>query len=726
MNLARLQHGVGLALVIASITTYCLADGNLALFILAIPGAIAAWFLTTSPFGRPLPRIVINLLLLGILMYSLQRMIARGFTVSTVCEIITLTLLVKIMDRRAQRDYGQVVSICTFLSIGTILTSNAFGVGLLLVLCLVLIVAATLLHQIALPTVPADALPSTQATAGRRASRHLRRLVFSMSLVGLVLSGIIFLVMPRRLGEGLFGEWGNPAVGQVTGFADEIELGTPGFITPSTTAVLDLEVYGPDGQSLGAPGIVYYLRGAVLDTYQDGRWTRSKKPGESDLRRRLDTGTERLPLVTWSIRWTAEQRITIRNTSGNRSHLFSIWRPVSVQAIQPFTVAADREDGMMLRDGDGGKLDYIVRSRDTDSRYASGRLGQYPAVELVQSPNLHPERFQTLASEILTQAGLTADPAVRPPDQYERATDAIARYFDTGFEYTLEAELVPSSMDPTEWFLFDHKAGHCEYYASAMAILCRSVGINARVITGYVATEFNEPTSHYVVRQSNAHAWVEVEVAPGVWKTFDPTPAADFQRVHEPSQSLFAQARRLFDAAEFAWIRAVVSFNGEKQESLFRSAFNINWRPESAAEDIVRRLRNQNPRDTVQMVASAVILLAVVFLIAFLTWRYRVALAAAVAAVAQAIWLSVAPPRDTRIVYLRLLRELRLRGAAKPLGVPLLTHVLAVSPRLSHDESGAAERIARSLYKARFASGSRVATSETLRDLRLLRSRRAR
>lgn len=726
MNLARLQHRLGLAMVIACISTYCLADGNLALFMLAVPGAIAAWVLTTPPYGQPLPRIAINLLLLAILVYALQRMFAAGFTVSIVCEIITLTLLVKIMDRRSQRDNGQIVSICTFLGIGAILTSNALGVGLLLMLCLALVLAATLLHQIALPLTSAGVSATTRPPAGPHASRHLRRLVFSMMLSGVAISVIVFLVMPRRLGEGLFGPWGRPAVGQVTGFADEIELGTPGFITPSSTAVLDLEVFGPDGQSLGAPGIVYYLRGAVLDTYENGRWTRSKTPGESDLRRRLNSPADRMPLVTWSIRWTTEQRITIRNAAGIRSHLFSIWRPVSIQAVQPITIVADREDGMMLRDGGEGKFEYIVRSRDTSPRYAFGRPGQYPSVEPVRSPNLNSDRFRALAAQILTQAGLVADSATRPPEQVERAAETIARSFDKGFVYTLEAEPVPSRTDPTEWFLFDRKAGHCEYYASAMAILCRSVGINARVITGYVATEFNEPTSHYVVRQSNAHAWVEVEVAPGVWKTFDPTPAADFQRVHEPSQSLLAKARRMFDAAEYAWIRTVVSFDGAKQQSLFRSAFNIRWQPDAAAERMVHRLRSQDPRAMVRLVASAVIVLALVSFIAFMLWHFRAALAASLASAARSVWMRLARPRDTRTVYLLLLREFRARGLAKPIGTPLLTHVKAISPQLLPDESNAAERVARRLYEARFGSAPRLAAPETLRDLRLLRSRRVR
>lgn len=725
MNLARLQHVIGLLLVVLAIATYCLADANLALFILAVPGAIAAWFLTSLPLGRPLPRVGINVLLSAILVYSLQRMLTTGFNVSNVCEIITLTLLVKIMDRRSQRDLGQIVSIAAFLGIGTILTSNAFAVGLLLILCLVLLIAATLLHQCALPTSAADGTVPTHAPAGAHAGRHLRRLVFSVAATGMLISIVIFLFMPRRLGAGLFGDWGNPAVGQVTGFADEVELGTPGFITPSATAVLDLQVFNPDGQSLGGEGIVYYLRGAVLDEYDRGRWTRSQPRPERDVQRsRLDRSSAPMPLRTESNRWSIEQHITIRNTGASRSHAFSIWRPVSIQALQSSVVVAALDDGMLLFENEGGKFSYIVRSRDVESARSIALRGAPGIARPVDAPNLSTQRFVDLASQILTQAGLDPDPATRPPEQIARAADAIARYFDSGFVYTLEAELVPSRRDPTEWFLFDHKAGHCEYYASAMAILCRAVGINARVITGYVATEFNEPTAHYIVRQSNAHAWVEVEFSDGLWRTFDPTPPADFQRVHDPSRSLFAQARRLFDAAEFAWIRTVVSFNSDRQQSLFRSAFNMNWQPERAIEDFAHKLRSQEPRRLVQVVASVVIVLTLAFLVVFLAWRYRDVALRRLMHFLTDLWLRLSPRRDMRTIYLRLLSELRRRGVPKPIGVPLLTHVRAIAPRFAPEEAEAAERLALALYYARFSRRTGLAASQAIDDLRVLRRAR--
>jgi transglutaminase-like putative cysteine protease len=721
----RARRLSALALALLSIVAFCVADANLGLFIVAVPGTLAAWYFTQPPLGRPLPRIVINIMLLGILAYTLITIASSGFTVTAVCEIITLTLIAKILDRRSHRDRGQVISISVFLCIGTILTSNGFWVGMLLIGCLGLLVAATVSHQIE-RVAPADgtALPAGAAGGFRT---HRRRLVAVMFAGGLVLSVLVFLLIPRKLGAGLFGEWGNPGVGQVTGFADEVELGTPGLISQSSTPVLDFEVVArADRKSLGGPGIVYYLRGAVLDEYEDGRWTRDPGLNKYSARRPVDHMLHGFAIAGDPKDWTIAQTITVRNVSATRSHLFSVWRPVFLEPAQPGVLFTNSRDGTIIRESDSGKFEYTVLSRDFElrTRYEGGR--EWSPAEPVESEHMDSARFAALATKIVTDAGLDPDPATRPGSQIEQAASAIRDYFSDGFVYTLEAEPVPPRRDPTEWFLFEHKAGHCEYYASAMAALCRSIGINARVITGYVATEYNEATGHYVVRQSNAHAWVEAEVGPGVWYTFDPTPAADFQRVHKPSDSLLAQARRLLDAAEYAWIRAVVGFDAERQRSLVRSAFKMNWTPDRALENFAEDLRTGGPRFALKIAGGLLLGVSFLALVSVLASRYRGALLALARGLAERIGLALRPREDVAAIYRRLLRELARRGRPKPPGVPLLTHVLAAFEGASREERDAGERLARALYRARFRGRDRGLAAACARDLALLRSQNLR
>ena len=84
-----------------------------------------------------------------------------------------------------------------------------------------------------------------------------------------------------------------------------------------------------------------------------------------------------------------------------------------------------------------------------------------------------------------------------------------------------------SGPDPLADFLFNVRAGHCEYFSTAMVVMLRTQGIAARVVNGFLPGEYNEAAGAYTVRQSDAHSWVEVYFPEtNSWVTFDPTPAA--------------------------------------------------------------------------------------------------------------------------------------------------------------------------------------------------------
>ena len=104
----------------------------------------------------------------------------------------------------------------------------------------------------------------------------------------------------------------------------------------------------------------------------------------------------------------------------------------------------------------------------------------------------------------------------------ERAR-AMERRLRTDYAYTLE---MPSqkSADPLADFLFTRRRGYCEYFASAMAVMLRSIGVPARIATGFQSGLYNPITGLWVIRASDAHAWVEAWIPGNGWTTFDPTP----------------------------------------------------------------------------------------------------------------------------------------------------------------------------------------------------------
>jgi transglutaminase-like putative cysteine protease/uncharacterized membrane protein YidH (DUF202 family) len=129
----------------------------------------------------------------------------------------------------------------------------------------------------------------------------------------------------------------------------------------------------------------------------------------------------------------------------------------------------------------------------------------------LQLPESVPDRVLALAREI-TQAA---------PTPYDRAI-AIESYLRT-FPYTLEVGPPPPGRDVVDYFLFTAKQGYCDYYASAMVVLARAIGLPARLVIGYASDEYDVPTAEYIVREMDAHTWAEVYFSGIGWVEFEPT-----------------------------------------------------------------------------------------------------------------------------------------------------------------------------------------------------------
>jgi protein-glutamine gamma-glutamyltransferase len=169
-------------------------------------------------------------------------------------------------------------------------------------------------------------------------------------------------------------------------------------------------------------------------------------------------------------------------------------------------------------------------------------------------PPLDP-RIRALAQQI----------TARSQNDYQRAK-TIENYLRTRYGYTLE---LPGTLadDPIAEFLFVRRKGHCEYFASSMAVMLRELGIPTRMVTGFRGAEFNDLTSQYVVRQSNAHAWVEVFFPEYGWVTFDPTPGAAM-----PRATGWARVALYIDAMKSFWRDWIVTYDAGQQRTLGQEA----------------------------------------------------------------------------------------------------------------------------------------------------------
>ena len=143
---------------------------------------------------------------------------------------------------------------------------------------------------------------------------------------------------------------------------------------------------------------------------------------------------------------------------------------------------------------------------------------------------------------------------------------AIEQYLATHFGYTLEmSRSLPA--DPLANFLFERKAGHCEYFASSMAVMLRSLGIPSRIVTGFRGGEFNDLTGQYLVRASDAHSWVEAYFSGSGWISFDPTPVGSL-----PSRTGWSRMQLYVDAAASFWREWIINYDVSHQRTLGKDA----------------------------------------------------------------------------------------------------------------------------------------------------------
>ena len=174
----------------------------------------------------------------------------------------------------------------------------------------------------------------------------------------------------------------------------------------------------------------------------------------------------------------------------------------------------------------------------------------------------------TPESEILRAFARDALNGIDPAGNPEAAAEALVRVFHADpFRY--ELDLAPRGPNALEDFLTNRHAGHCQTYASAMALLLRTVGIPSRFVTGFLGGEIGAFGRYVLVRGNNVHAWVEAWCGPEKgWLTFDPTPSAGQPKLERVPLS--ARLRQVTDGIEFFYDRFVLSFGQSDQAEMLR------------------------------------------------------------------------------------------------------------------------------------------------------------
>ena len=372
-------------------------------------------------------------------------------------------------------------------------------------------------------------------------------------LVLMIMAGsfLIFFLLPRVSSRYLNAYASTNDLS--TGFTDRVQLGRIGQIQQSSAVVMHIEI---QNDLQGAYDLKW--RGVALNRFDGKMW--SNAFAQNVLRPGPD-GSYRLASPI-----DKADSLAVR---GRRIRYRVLMEPLGTNvfflAERPQTI---RGNYRQLNADTGG----AVYNLDTDhpiSRYeAESEPAEPDEDQLRLAPNTVPggmDEYLKLPPLDIRILKLAEEITASAPSNYEKAA-AVERYLRTRFGYTLDLPRdVPE--DPLADFLFERKKGHCEYFASSMAVMLRSLRIPSRLVTGFRTGEFNDLTGQYVVRASNAHSWVEAYFPGSGWVSFDPTPAASL-----PTHSGWWRIQLYGDAAASFWREWIINYDAEHQRSLGQDA----------------------------------------------------------------------------------------------------------------------------------------------------------
>ena len=381
-------------------------------------------------------------------------------------------------------------------------------------------------------------------------ARRLAAAALCLLVLVFALAMPIFFITPR-LGRGALARAEGGLTGLV-GFADEVYLGEYGRLQQSSQVVMRVRVEDP----YAARNQYLRWRGVGLDRFDGRSWRRSSS--QKTFQRRNQGNFFQFGTTEDAARLTTQ---TFFVEPVDTPVLFAAARVVGISGALPY-VGEDSEGGLVTREHTRERITYRAFSDTSDPplealRRDNGPYRQDDAARYLQLPDDLDPRIPELARGLIRGTGV---------DNRYDAARVFEEYFRQNFKYSLEVR--GEGEDPLADFMFRVRAGHCEYYSTAMAIMLRSQRIAARVVNGFQMGEYNDAADVFTVRQSDAHSWVEVYFPEtNAWVAFDPTPVAG-RPFSENGQGARGVLGKYAEALEMFWIQYVVDYDRQEQQQL--------------------------------------------------------------------------------------------------------------------------------------------------------------
>jgi transglutaminase-like putative cysteine protease len=518
---------------------------NLPWWCTLLAGSLLGWRAGLALNARPLPTRWWMVALLAITLVATwmthRTLLGRDAGVT----LIVVLLALKTLELRARRD----AFVVFFLGFFTMLTNFFFSQSLP-------VAAAMLIGLLGLLT----ALVNAHMPVGRPPLAEAARTAGWMALLGAPIMAVLFVLFPRF--APLWGIPGDAMTGR-SGLSTQMQVGTIASLALDDSIAFRVKFQGaPPLQS------DLYFRGPVLSRFDGREW----RP----LFLRL--GTQFPAMYSSNSRlegFGVPVRYEVTLEPHNRPWLL-VLDAATRPPVSPGMEAVMTTELQWLATRPVVDLTRYSAESYVDFRHGPANLAAVLPDYTQLPPGFNP-RTRELAQSLVRTVG-------NDPQALVRA--ALNRLTTGGYIYTLEPGVFGDHTADEFWF--DRKQGFCEHIASAFVVLMRSMGIPARVVTGYQGGELNTVDGFWIVRQSDAHAWTEVWIAGRGWMRVDPTSSVapgrtgSFQRLAAPrgvfaaaingvNPNLAAALRSAWEAMNNGWNQWVLNYTQSKQLNMLRN-----------------------------------------------------------------------------------------------------------------------------------------------------------
>ncbi len=521
---------------------------------------IGSWFVDTFRVRQKIPNWILNCLALAYLpLFAVDyRLLSHSF-MAAVLHLLLFATSIKLLTLSKDRDFV----LLYLISFAELIAASTLTVNIVFVLCFLVFLLSGISTLILFEMRRSNArvqgeervkplvVPKALEGTGMELFSPFPAGLLSASVVGITLFIIgcaipLFFLLPR-VTLGLY-KHPSGATQFISGFSDRIELGQIGNVKLSDAIVMRVKT---DKSPSELPAGLKW-RGLSFDHYDGRSWRRSNPTRYS------------IPEQGWYYKL----QDSAQGTDWIHQTFFVEALSTNVVFAMPRALAISKDVGSLQRDSAGNL--YTAEHLHRKLRYSAVsdpvRPDPFILFDWTQKPPDTPKIYLQIPSVDPRIEELAKQVTRGARGGFSKA-QALERYLRSNYNYSLALRGTPNSTDPLAMFLFDVREGHCEYFASAMTVMLRQLGIPARLVNGFRSGDYNSIGDNWIVRQYDAHSWVEAYFLPYGWIEFDPTPPDP----QHPRTAFTRLISNLSDAIDLWWWGSVINYDSLGQSRTLAS-----------------------------------------------------------------------------------------------------------------------------------------------------------